>query len=113
MGICSNVKRKRKHKNKCKREKKPWFDDRCKELRIEYFKLKNLYRKERKPNWKIELKMKGKELRNYYRKCQTEDERNFHRKTSNLKRSNPKEYWKALNISKKNHATVACQLYLT
>ena len=106
VGICSNVKRKRKHRNKSKREIKPWFDDRCKELRTEYFKLKNLCRKERKINWKVVLRIKGKELRNYYRKCRTEYERNFHRKIRNLKRSNPKEYWKALNISKKNHATV-------
>ena len=90
-------KNKRKNLNRKPKGDKPWFNYECKFARKNYRKLKRKFKKERTET----LKQKVTEAEKHYKNTLDKISKNYLKKMreelTNLKTSDPKEYWKILN----------------
>ena len=90
--------------DKCfkKNNTKPWFDKSCKNLRAEYFKSKNKFRKNKDP---VLLETMNEKCKEYKKHCKKK-KRNFYDKLHNdlrlYKVEKPRDYWKILNKTANN-----------
>ena len=90
-----------KQRNEKRRNNKPWFDNECENVRKEYFRAKNRYRRVKTDDMKNVYKSKGKSLRKIISKKKHLYHKHFNKRLRNLKSTNPKEYWDILNNATK------------
>ena len=79
---------------------KAWFNDNCREARLEYNKVKG----SRKTH--EEKRAAAKKYKQILREAKTEHNKALHSKLRTLKSSNPRDYWKLINISNKQQTEI-------
>ena len=80
---------------------KPWFDDNCRKLRLQYLKLKNKNKSHQSRELKIELENMKRSYKKALKNAQNRYFKDIHTSLRALKTTNPKEYWNVLNPSGK------------
>jgi hypothetical protein len=83
--------------NYTKSQNKPWFNEDCKNLRSEYFKVKNKLRKIPSDDLKEVFRLKSKNYKKMVKITQKKFSKNLHKRLRELKSKNPKDYWAIIN----------------
>ena len=93
-------------RNKKRPDREPWFDKKCKKLRNEYIKVKNVYRKFRTIALPNKLTNKSKKFKIYCKHVKSLNEKKLHKNSRKLKNADPKEYWQILSGKKQEHTKI-------
>ena len=80
-----------------KNNSKPWFDKNCANLRSEYFRLKNISKRDKSDSVLNELKKTRKNYKKAIYLAQNKFDANVHNELRSLKKSQPQAYWNIIN----------------
>ena len=87
--------------------KQTWFDPQCKESRINYRRSKDAYRRNKSAANFEDMQRSSKEYKRSISKAKSKSKKSFLTKLRNMKATDPKAYWKMLNVKAQSKSPAA------